>query len=105
MKIPFLKKIKNSLMCKNSDQISLNLWGLTLCVDRDTSIEIPTELSVIIPRVELRHKYSLTPFPTFEKEIIMNSITVVLSPRYPTKNNSPIDNACYLSRIPKKHKQ
>jgi hypothetical protein len=97
MKIPFWNNIKNSLEKNNCDRININLWGLDLKVARDSSIDIPTELSVIIPRVELRHKYRLSPFPSYEKEIIMNSITVVLSPRHSSEKKSSTDNYHYLS--------
>ena len=53
------------------DEINMNLWGLNLSVSRETTSKSPSELSVFIPRAEFR-----------DKEIILNSITIVIAPRH-----------------------
>lgn len=70
---------------KTSDRVDLNLWGLNMSVKRDTALDTPVELSVIIPRAEVRHKYTASPEPSTETEIIFSGITVVLSPRHPSE--------------------
>ena len=77
MKKTFLTKIKNNLPKFKTphltrDEIKLNLCGLNLFVKRETTLEVPTELSVIIPRVEYD-----------QQKIIMSSITIVIAPRHP----------------------
>lgn len=66
------------------DEIKLNLWGVDLSVKRETTADIPTELSVIVPRAEYR-----------DKEIILNSITIVIAPRHPPadKKSTPVVSA------------
>jgi hypothetical protein len=67
-----LQKFKTSNSHLTRDEIRLNLWGLNLLVKRETTSEVPSELSVIVPRVEYD-----------EKKVIINSITVVIAPRHP----------------------
>lgn len=74
----FLNKIKNNLLkFKNRnltrDEVRLNLLGLNLIVKRETTSEVPAELSVIVPRVEYD-----------QQRIIINSITVVIAPHHPS---------------------
>ncbi len=67
---------------KTTDQINLNIGGINLSVKHETTSEIPSELSVILPRVEVRNKSSFTPTTqSYSTEIILNSITIVLAPR------------------------
>lgn len=74
------------------DEIKINLWGLDLSVKRETTSDIPTELSVIVPRAEYR-----------DKEIILNSITIIFSPRHPPADKpSPLS---VLAKPPKKLKE
>jgi len=60
---------------RTADRIDLEIWGLKLSVCRETDLDVPSELSVIIPRVEMRQKCG-------ETEIVMSSVTVVLAPRH-----------------------
>ncbi|MCR4443381.1 MAG: hypothetical protein QHH10_13890 [Peptococcaceae bacterium] len=85
------KKGDPSLYIQRStaDRIDLNLWGVKLSVSRDTTLDVPSELSVIIPRVELRQKYTPSPSPAYETEIIISSVTVVLSPRHAPEKSMP----------------
>ncbi|WP_096233607.1 hypothetical protein [Thermoanaerobacterium sp. RBIITD] len=64
---------------KGYDKITLNLYGLNITVERRTNIEVPHEVTVVIPRVECRKKVKDN---GEEIEIIMNSITIVHSPRH-----------------------
>jgi hypothetical protein len=79
MTINFLSKIKKQIKKLHynhftRDEIKINLWGLSLSVKRETTSDLPSELSVILPRAEYRNN-----------EIILNSITVVLAPRHDTR--------------------
>lgn len=78
-------RIRKVFALKNytHDRVDLDLWGLHLCVTRETSLEIPTELTVVLPRTELRHNCTKGDPPVCDTEIILSSITVVLAPRHP----------------------
>lgn len=61
------------------DTVHLNLWGLTIDLSRELTAGIPYELTVVIPRTELRqtgadHSCGL--------DINLNSITIAHSPRF-----------------------
>jgi|GEM_PF-1926949 len=86
--VSLFKGMRRTLPRRNntSDQIDLSLWGLNLSVSRETTLETPSELSVIIPRVEFRHKCTSSPTPSCETEIILSSITVVIAPRHPAEH-------------------
>jgi hypothetical protein len=58
------------------DVVEVNLPGLTISLKRKQTLEIPHEVSVIIPRAEIRLK-------EHEMELIYSSITVVHAPRHP----------------------
>lgn len=64
---------------KGYDKITLRLYGLDIEIERKTNIDVPHEVTVVIPRVELRKKVK---GGEEDVEIIMNSITVVHSPRH-----------------------
>jgi hypothetical protein len=64
---------------EGSDKITLSLYGLNISVERKTNINIPHEVTVVVPRVELRKKIKDN---EEEIEIIMNSITVVHPPHH-----------------------
>lgn len=101
MSITILQKLKNKLGVKKStkmvrqrqdltcDQVAVNLLGLSIIVKRETSLEVPSELSVILPRVEYRHKCTSGDPLLCESEIIYSSLTVVIAPRHPLAGPSP----------------
>lgn len=65
-----------------NDQIQVELAGLNIKMSRVTDPEIPHEVTVVIPRAEIREKYNENN-QLLEREIILNSITVVHAPRHP----------------------
>lgn len=67
---------------KQSDYISVELPGLDIKMSRITDPEIPHEVTIVVPRAEIREKYDEKGNIT-EKEILLNSITVVHAPRHP----------------------
>lgn len=75
-------RIKPYIMRSNigSDKITLSLYGLTITMERKTDISVPHEVTVVVPRVECRRKIK---DGEEDIEVILNSITVVHSPRHP----------------------
>jgi len=81
-----LKSIIENLLKKTkqpqSDHIVVKLEDLYIEMTRITDQETPHEVTVVVPRAEIREKYSETG-NLIEKEVILNSITVVHAPRHP----------------------
>jgi len=67
---------KNTLL----DTTVLNLFGLDLKVSREIPADTPYELTVVVPRAELRASKHCN-----YREIILSSITIAHSPRFPTE--------------------
>lgn len=100
-----LQKLKNSLQAKTQkkerredpnltrDRIDLNLLGLALSVTRETNLEVPSELSVILPRIEYRRTCTPGNPPGCSSEIIYNSLTVVIAPRHPLAGPPPAETS------------
>ncbi len=82
------KRLLSKLNNNNSDErpqtdyIQLQLEGLNIQMSRITDPAIPHEVSVIVPRAEIREKYDENN-RLVEREVILNSITVVHAPRHP----------------------
>ncbi len=88
MQKPFFKihygKPQNKTEDRNNytrDCVSLNLWGINLSVSRETTSDTPAELSVILPRAEYRQQCSHEHPGNCSTEMIISSITVVISPQ------------------------
>lgn len=58
------------------DTVSLKLFGLEIKVTRELPVNVPYELTVVVPRAELRANKE-----SGNLEIILNSITIAHSPR------------------------
>jgi hypothetical protein len=71
LKERFKKRPHNHNNHFTHDRIKINLWGLNLSVARETNSEVPSELSVIMPRAEYR-----------DREVIISSLTIVIAPRH-----------------------
>ncbi|MBM7558046.1 hypothetical protein [Halanaerobacter jeridensis] len=95
MLISLLKKLKYKLKnilyrskeCRNKDEIYLDLDGLEIMVNRCFSYDKPHEVSVFVPRAELRKKIK-NGEQLEEIEILLNSITIVHSPQRPSEEGS-----------------
>lgn len=72
----------NNLFKKNKDFAKVELLPLKMELNKVYTYDEPHELSLFIPRVEIREKIE-TPFFTKTKETIYNSITIVDAPRAP----------------------
>lgn len=80
-------KIKNILKkkchCRNKDEIQLNIDGLEICLKRCFAYDKPHEVTIVVPRAELRKKIKKGD-NIEEIEILLSSITVVHSPQRPS---------------------
>lgn len=85
------------------DHIDLRLWGLNLSVSRETTSEVPSELTVVVPRAEFRTGCETGDSGRCNTELILNSITVVIAPRHPTEHGSASPNATYPKLISQTH--
>lgn len=63
------------------DQVDLNFWGVNISVSRQTSSDRPSELSVIVPRAEFKQSCQETEPKSCTTEIVLSSITIVISPK------------------------
>jgi hypothetical protein len=87
----FLKTVWRKISgCKTSskqttllDTVSLKLFGLELKVTREVPVGVPYELTVVVPRAELRGNKD-----SGNLEINLNSITIAHSPRIMSKTES-----------------
>ena len=76
------------------DEIELSLAGLNIIMKRETNPDTPHEVSVYVPRAEIRknchHGTACPPegCPDCTVEILLNSITIVHSPRHPLAGES-----------------
>lgn len=77
----FLPKFRSNKKLQ-SDCIRVEVYGLDIKMFRLTNPEIPHEVTVVIPRAEIREKYDQNNKLT-DREIILSSITVVHAPRHP----------------------
>ncbi len=105
----FVKKIKDKISkpfrrdseCRNRDTIKLNLDGLEIFLDRCFAYNQPDEVSIVVPRAELRKKFKKD--DKEEKiEILLNSITVVHSPQKSSNNNGDEEALEELPEIPRR---
>ncbi|MDH7578637.1 MAG: hypothetical protein QHH75_12685 [Bacillota bacterium] len=70
-------------MVFQQDEITLIIAGVTIKVRRLHSLPVPHEVTVVIPRAEIRHRRYREGKLIEEDEAILNSITIVHAPRHP----------------------
>jgi hypothetical protein len=63
------------------DMVILQLADLQIHVRRQKPVDVPSEIHVIVPRVEIRRHYTRADGCGGEEELIYNSVTVVHAPR------------------------
>ncbi|SHE39710.1 hypothetical protein SAMN02746089_00222 [Caldanaerobius fijiensis DSM 17918] len=78
------KKMFDFLGIKHTqkDIVKLDLYGLSITVSRKLDISVPHEITVVIPRAEIREKAVDKNNQQWDTEIILNSITIVHAPRH-----------------------
>lgn len=59
------------------DTASLKVFGLDIKVSREVPVGIPYELTIVVPRAEIRGDQK-----SGNREIILSSITIAHSPRF-----------------------
>jgi hypothetical protein len=63
--------------------VEIEIEGVVVRVTHKVDLNVPHELTVVLPRVEIRHRYFENGQLAREDEMILNSITVVDAPRHP----------------------
>jgi hypothetical protein len=67
------------------DTVSVKLFGLELKVTREIPVDVPYELTVVVPRAEFHSDKK-----SGNREIILNSITIAHSPRFNSEPEKPV---------------
>lgn len=105
-----IKKVKRKVFnllgrdcdCRNKDEIHLNLDGLEIFLERCFAYDKPHEVSIFVPRAELRK--TVTEGDQVEEiEILLNSITVVHSPQRPSDEGEGEGNIPEPPEIPREN--
>lgn len=65
------------------DQVKIRLPGTQVCFSRGYSGPEAHEITVVIPRVEIRSSLNIFGRAVYTREVILNSITLVDAPRRP----------------------
>ena len=74
-----IKKTKT----RQKDLVEISLPGLCIKVSRNMNLKIPHELTVVVPRAEIRKNCLNSDCTKYDYELIYSSITVVHAPRHP----------------------
>lgn len=83
------------------NQLEIIIGGILVKINRCTAFLPVNELSAIIPRAEIRRRYYSDGKLTAEEEIILNSLTLVDSPRHQEKSSrTPASPARSIPRPP-----
>jgi hypothetical protein len=83
----FLHKLWNQIFKRSLrkdtllDTAQLKLFGMEITVTRELPINIPYELTLVVPRAEYRIGSHCSPPSQDDLEILLNSITLTHSPR------------------------
>ncbi|MEW6769923.1 MAG: hypothetical protein AB1330_00830 [Bacillota bacterium] len=91
-----MKKIKKLLRLQRTesrDHARVELSPLLMEATKISTCKIPHEITVVVPRVEVREKIQ-TPFFTRSRETIYNSITIVIAPRAPLTGGENSGRRC-----------
>lgn len=81
-------------MALQKDEITVNIAGVTMKLARLSTLPVPHEVTVVIPRVELRRWRYRDGQLIEAAEKIFNSITIAHSPRHePERTRTPVNNS------------
>lgn len=94
-KKPAGKNVKPAHACDDREggaenQLEITIGGILVKINRCSAYPPANELSAIIPRAEIRRRCYTNGRLTAEEEIILNSITLVDSPRHQEKTSGPL---------------
>jgi hypothetical protein len=76
--------------CPPGDLVIMQLADLQIHVRRQKPVDVPHEITVVVPRVEIRRHYTRPDGCGGEEELIYNSVTVVHAPRHTTAEPHPL---------------
>lgn len=76
--------------CPSGDIVTLQLGELHVYVRRQKPVEVPHEITIVVPRVEIKRQYARPDGCAGEEELIYNSVTVVHAPRHPGEGGQPL---------------
>lgn len=76
--------------CPPGDLVIVQLADLHIHVRRQKPVEVASEITVVVPRVEIRRQYTRPDGCAGEEEYIYNSVTVVHAPRHPEEGRYPL---------------
>lgn len=86
--ISSVKKITPFIKRSSSDDIEVRLPGLYIRVKRETPPDVPYEVTVVVPRAEMRRRFD-EQSKKEDWELIYSSITIVHAPRHPLAGPPP----------------
>ncbi len=76
--------------CPPGDLVIMQLADLQIHVRRQKPVDVPHEITVVVPRVEIRRHYTRPDGCGGEEELIYNSVTVVHAPRHKAAEPHPL---------------
>ena len=85
----FLKRLSKKQNCFSScqdlqvDEVEIQIGGVIMKVTRRLTLDIPHEITAIIPKLEIRQRKYDNGQLASEDEMILDSITLVHAPRPP----------------------
>jgi hypothetical protein len=87
----FFGKLNKKTKTRQKDLVEVSLPGLCIKVSRNIDLNTPHELTVIVPRAEIRKSCLNDDCSKYDYELIYSSITVVHAPRHPiAEQPSPV---------------
>lgn len=76
--------------CPPGDLVILQLADLQIHIRRQKPVDVPHEITVVVPRVEIKRHYTRPDGCGGEEELIYNSVTVVHAPRHEAAGPHPM---------------
>ncbi|TYO97369.1 hypothetical protein [Desulfallas thermosapovorans] len=91
-----INKIKKILRrpFSQTDTATIKIGDVVLSMARQVSNSVPHEFSVYVPRVEIRQRYYQDNQLKYEKEMILNSLTIVHAPQHPPAESGRLFGPC-----------
>lgn len=76
--------------CPPGDLVIMQLADLQIHIRRQKPVDVPHEITVVVPRVEIKRSYTRPDGCSGEEELIYNSVTVVHAPRHAGSGQFPM---------------
>jgi hypothetical protein len=71
------------------DESEIQIDGVSLKLNRSSTLRLPFEVSLVIPRAEIHRRYYEGGEVVREEEVKLSGITLVHSPRFPPRRGAP----------------